>query len=989
MKLPEAQNEGSTWETLCLGGSIIPHSLRDVSFIHSNWMNTMASDESKTQFNSFKGTATTLYEKSSVIQRDLAMFLRAAQGHMKDKDGVFELVHSEIVKLAESSEMRYFPVVVSYRDIAARVFKHAPLKVDQSQESIPSVLTVATDPSISRQVGPSELLAAFFYLNSLNGSSAYVPHITLKTDLRRHGLFRVLDERYKLETEWLATELSLQSSITKTANIRIKDIAKQLRLQAYSPGRAIRGFVQKMHLLVGQSKSSDSSVARLTDSLLGDTVPNIKFCEEDRIIVESALAASLSASFESRRAKLFFELQRVLEGHRIIEPKTPLKVGAVRLLKMAGYWSPWHFGIAESVTSSTCPPVMSGFGNILGDITTRESLKAAYDLLKGQVRSGQDVVESFESMLIKPNPESKLLREGTKVDTVDHLRREFGPEHTVYVIDSATAHELDDGLSIEPVLDTEGNVVDHWLHVHIADPTADIAPNDPLAYLSQIRGSSVYLPGIHHPMMPDILSDKIFNLQNGCKALTFSVRVAQDGEISDWKVTPSVLRNVKICTYDMANTALDSSYVLNADNSRLSPWSVKFIESLKKPKNLHASFSERDVGNLRAIQRIVERHVRYRCKNGALLQDSPSVSLNVTPYPSSFMQRPISTPFYASKETRPVVHLGETYSNTLSISQIVVSESMILAGRVAAKFCSERGLLVPYRGQPSIFESADENEYPYALLPFKSLRETDKSSLKSMFEMVQASKNENGVIPTFDMIPLFQYFQPAMMDLRPISHFAMGLPGVSPMDRSEFKTGGSKMVGYVKATSPLRRYSDMLVHWQIKAALSESKPVFGEMDLRRLIPYLKEVDTKVNIVSKRFEKSWVVEFCRRRELIHKMTRRDPLVEQSYKGAFGVGLPSIEGFGPLKGISYRSAEEVLKAGSLRYTGIISTTMCKADSISKRMYLTNVMIMELGCEKVNVLLTPETKRDFQVGEMLECVVLRADPDTGVLTMVIVPN
>ncbi|KAG9043471.1 hypothetical protein FS837_009503 [Tulasnella sp. UAMH 9824] len=75
-------------------------------------------------------------------------------------------------------------------------------------------------------------------------------------------------------------------------------------------------------------------------------------------------------------------------------------------------------------------------------------------------------------------------------DGVDHIRHDWG-DMPAYVIDSESAEELDDGISVVPANDGTNSF---WVHVHIADPTALLRPDDPLSKIAQKRIGTPFPP---------------------------------------------------------------------------------------------------------------------------------------------------------------------------------------------------------------------------------------------------------------------------------------------------------------------------------------------------------------------------------------------------------------------------------------------------------------------------------------------------------------
>ena len=108
---------------------------------------------------------------------------------------------------------------------------------------------------------------------------------------------------------------------------------------------------------------------------------------------------------------------------------------------------------------------------------------------------------------------------------------------------------------------------------------------------------------------------------------------------------------------------------------------------------------------------------------------------------------------------------------------------MTLAGNIAGRFFADRSLPGPYRAYPSpVGATAD-----------------------SMAQLLETRNPTTGDVSPFDIARFGVVFLPGGMQARPGGHWMMGLT----------KEDG----GYVRVTSPLRRYADLIAHWQIKHAL--------------------------------------------------------------------------------------------------------------------------------------------------------------------------
>jgi ribonuclease R len=123
-------------------------------------------------------------------------------------------------------------------------------------------------------------------------------------------------------------------------------------------------------------------------------------------------------------------------------------------------------------------------------------------------------------------------------------RRDFRAWPTV-TIDGETAQDFDDAVSIRPL-------EDGWLlGVHIADVSHYVAPGSALDREAFERGTSVYLPGLTLPMLPERLSNGLCSLRPREPKLTISVlmEIGRDGRVRKSEFTPSLIQTVHRMTY--------------------------------------------------------------------------------------------------------------------------------------------------------------------------------------------------------------------------------------------------------------------------------------------------------------------------------------------------------------------------------------------------------------------------------------------------------
>ena len=149
-----------------------------------------------------------------------------------------------------------------------------------------------------------------------------------------------------------------------------------------------------------------------------------------------------------------------------------------------------------------------------------------------------------------------------------------------------------------------------------------------------------------------------------------------------------------------------------------------------------------------------------------------------------------------------------------SKSRNLVAEMMILAGEVAASYGQVHSLPLPFRSQP-------QPELP----PEEELMQLEAGPVRSSAIRRCMPRSEVGITPA--------------------RHASLGLEG------------------YCQVTSPIRRYADLLAHFQIKAHLRGEPLPFSETDLPTLLSSITTVVQESNFIERQTNRYWSLEFLRR------------------------------------------------------------------------------------------------------------------------------
>ncbi|KAJ7649999.1 hypothetical protein FB45DRAFT_858921 [Roridomyces roridus] len=391
-------------------------------------------------------------------------------------------------------------------------------------------------------------------------------------------------------------------------------------------------------------------------------------------------------------------------------------------------------------------------------------------------------------------------------DPLETMRHDFG-DMPIYVIDDAGAHELDDGISYEAIPEEPGS---YWLHAHVADPASLIPPTHILAQRAAQQAETTYLVHRSWPLFPSTL---MFAGRPGMslaqrteratenRVLTFSSKINADGELVDSLVRPGIARNFVKLSYDEVDLVL---------TGELMPRMYPFGNPATPPPKPQLSDSQ--INDLRTLDRIRDTLLRNRFKKGIFESDNAQAKIVNYRMPKGILSPNLSANTTDYSGFPQYDYWVETSSAQHASSRGLVAEVMKTASRTSSRWCAERGIPVIRRVASQMVAS------PEAL------------------ERLLAKRNEHGFVSNTDMLAAASLQAMAGYSLTPGAHWAIG---------------ASEGEGYARSTSPLRRFSDLIAHYQIHRALLGQKPHFSTEYLQEYIHKLNVRDT----LRKRTEKA--------------------------------------------------------------------------------------------------------------------------------------
>ncbi len=318
-------------------------------------------------------------------------------------------------------------------------------------------------------------------------------------------------------------------------------------------------------------------------------------------------------------------------------------------------------------------------------------------------------------------------------------------ELPLMTIDGNSTLDFDDALSIEK----EGN---HYrLGIHISDVGHFIKKGDLIDKEAFNRGSSIYMPDRKIPMLSMDLSENICSLRAGEKrpAITVLIKLNRFAEIENYEIVPSVICVKKQLTYSEVDGLIDHN------------------EEIKMLLEIAINFRKKRLGS------------------GALQITLPEVNVTVK-----------------DKEVIMIKRIDRE-----SPARILVSELMIMANWLMARFLNENNMPAIFRSQP-----APKN---------------------------RLIKNGPGTL-----------FQNCLQR----KHLSRGAIGLGPEHHS-----GLGLDAYVTSTSPIRKYFDLATQRQIRAVLGLENPYPGT-DISRIIHSLEQ--TLRNVAKLQFmrHRYWILKY---------------------------------------------------------------------------------------------------------------------------------
>ena len=441
-------------------------------------------------------------------------------------------------------------------------------------------------------------------------------------------------------------------------------------------------------------------------------------------------------------------------------------------------------------------------GLILEEIAgAAKARDAAYDILLRAGRVDPTLDRFLVTAGIEPHFSSPLIQAAAQLTPYTHIPARLDYQDSpAFTIDDEDTQEVDDALTVR----WEGDEI--VVGIHIADVSAFVRKDDILDAEASRRSSTIYLPSITVPMFPEHLSTELASLRTAVPRPAFTVEVRFDKQANraGYRIALSTINVQKRLSYDEADQIIESDPALST------------------------------------LHRIAKQLNDARSNRGAITFRRAELKIRVKGD-----------------------EIQITKINPNSPSRFVVSEMMILANGLAADFASVNSIPVIYRTQEPREALAVEDTLSAALDAVDStktapwIRRDPQRDLKSpALDAVDSTAGRlrgsditlSGTYKAVEALAferLRKTFKRSRLSLTPGLHSGLGLGA------------------YTQASSPIRRYADLVTQRQFTAMLSGVPVPYGREELLQILAAAETAEQEIRAIEDRSTNYWLLEYLAR------------------------------------------------------------------------------------------------------------------------------
>ncbi len=356
--------------------------------------------------------------------------------------------------------------------------------------------------------------------------------------------------------------------------------------------------------------------------------------------------------------------------------------------------------------------------------------------------------------------------EKARITETDFKERLDLRDKFVFTIDPETARDFDDAISMERSSNGSWRV-----GVHIADVSHFVPMNSALDTEARDRATSVYLPDMVIPMLPEQLSNGLCSLKPNVDRLAFSIimTINEDGTLIKAKFAKTVICSELRLTYEQAMAAICTPPGKPCKESGLDVRTTRRIQSVSA-----------------LSQKIREK----RFNDGALSMNIPEMR-------------------FVLDESGRIANVEPVINDE---SHQLIEELMLLANEAVCRELCLRGVPLIHR----IHEEPDEDKLAELAEVFEmfGIRTGNLSKRQNLTRVLRQIEN----MPQANAwnIKVLRSMKRAEYSEKRIAHYGLA---------KEY---------YCHFTSPIRRYPDLVVHRMLFAYLTHAKHPYTKSQLAEI-----------------------------------------------------------------------------------------------------------------------------------------------------------
>ncbi len=500
------------------------------------------------------------------------------------------------------------------------------------------------------------------------------------------------------------------------------------------------------------------------DTMTGLCFPESPSCDHESAVVRAFFSNRLYFKFNHDR---FFPNTQDQVEQKIVQERETARRN--RMIKEGGEW----LKNVLTDTPSSPPENKTQIINILKSFYLFQKESKTYNLGKTMLaKAGIDPDEEIFQVLVKlgvfdKNENTDLYKynistsfPGNVMERVTEMsdsQQEFSDSRmrkdltglSLMTIDGQATLDFDDAISIE-------DHGDHYcLGIHIIDVGHFINKGDSIDQEALVRGSSIYMPDQKIPMIPACLAENLCSLKAGQlrPAISIMVNLSKSCEVIDYEIIPSLIRVERQLTYyDVNIIAQDSKEII-------------------------------------ILRDIAEQFRQNRMAAGAVQITLPDINVWVDENNEVTVNR----------------------VNRESPGRMLVSEIMIMANWLMAKFLAQHNAPAIYRSQTAPRE--------------RLYRGTEGSLFQNCMQRRLLSR--------------------FVLNPEPEHHSGLGLDA------------------YVTSTSPIRKYFDLATQRQIRAVLGLEAP-YTMKEIENIIQVLEQPMSCVSKLQFNRHRYWLLKYLEKR-----------------------------------------------------------------------------------------------------------------------------